>query len=223
MLPLFFAVALDASAVVTPAPGTYRYDAYVAGARAGRSTLVLSDTPAGLKIDERANGSTEAADVTIDGSTELDKTLSPLAYRASYTVRDKALDTNQKMRLNVSFAAREATVTAGNDVRTFPLGGSSKTFVLLDSSAVSGFFLLPAQMHARGSGDATALIPGLGAQRFLDFIPGDKPARPADVPAGDLSLSFAGESPLIEWYDPASLIPDQVSVPGDNLVIKRAK
>lgn len=223
MLPLFFTAALDASAVVMPAPGTYRYEAYISGARAGRSTLVVSNTATGLKVDERASGSTDSADVTIDGSTQLDTSLTPLGYRAAYTVRDKQLDTNQKMSLTVSFTARAATVTAGNDRRTFALGGSSKTFVVLDTSGVSGFFALPAQLRARGNGDVTALIPGLGAQKFLDFIPGDKPARPADVPATDASLSFAGESPLVEWYDPATLIPDQISVPGDNLVIKRAK
>lgn len=222
MLPFVLTLALDGAPVVMPAAATYHYNAFVSGARAGGSTLIVTKTAAGLKIDEHSNSDTPDAEVATVSSLDVDGTLMPSAYSASYKVRDKALDQQQTMALAVTFAGREATVQAGNDVRTFALGGSSKTFIVMDSSAVSGFFLLPAQMRALNNGDTTALVPGLGSLRFLDVIPGDKPARPADVPAADASLSFAGDAPFIEWYDPTTLVADQINVPGINLVIKRA-
>ena len=223
MLPLFFSVALDAAPVVMPAAGTYRYDAFVAGAPAGQSTLAVTAAAGTIKIDEKSTGTSENADTTTTSTLQTDATLAPSAYKAAYRVHDKQIETEQNMNLAVAFGPREATVTAGRDVRTFALGGSSKTFVVLDSSAMSGFFLLPAQMRAFGSGDTTALVPGAGTEKFLDVIPGDRPLRPAGVPAADVSISFAGDTPFVEWYDPSTLVVDQVIVPGLNLVIKRAR
>lgn len=223
MLPLFLSLALDAASPALPAAGTYRYDALVAGKKAGGATLDVAAKSGGLTIAERATGSSDASEVALNGTLELDGTLMPVSYRASYKLHDKELDRVQQMNLTVAFAPREATVSAGGDVRTFALGGTSKAFVILDSSGVAGFFALPAQMRAFGGADTTALVPGLGAEKFLNVIPGDKPTRPAGVPAADVSISFAGQQPFVEWYDPATLVPDRIDVPGASLTITRAK
>ncbi|GAC1658688.1 MAG: hypothetical protein NVS9B12_11290 [Vulcanimicrobiaceae bacterium] len=125
------------------------------------------------------------------------------------------------MKAAVAISGREATITAGTDKRTILLGGSSKAFIVLDAALVSGFFVLPAQMRAYADADTTVLVPGTGESTFLDVIAGNKPARPTDVPQTDASLSFAGEAPFVEWYDPHTLLVDQISLPGQNLTIKR--
>ena len=223
MLPLFLTLALDAASPALPPAGTYRYDAAVAGKRAGGATVNVTAKGAGLSIAERATGSSDDSDVAIDDTLELDGSLLPVSYRAAYKVHDRILDRVQQMDVTVAFAPRTATVRAGGDVRDFALGGTSKAFVILDSSSVAGFFALPAQMRAFAGADTTVLVPGLGAEKFLNVIPGDKPARPAGVPAADVSISFAGQSPFVEWYDPATLVPDRIDVPGASLTITRGK
>lgn len=223
MLPLFLTLALDGAAPAFPPAGSYRYDAVVSGKRAGGATLTVAAKPAGTNIAERATGSSDDSDVAIDDTLELDASLMPVSYRAAYKIHDRVLDRVEQMNVTVAFAPRAATVTAGADAREFALGGTSKTFVILDPSSVAGFFALPAQMRAFGGADTTALVPGLGAEKFLNVIPGDKPARPAGVPAADVSVSFAGQAPFVEWYDPATLVPDRIDVPGASLTIVRVK
>lgn len=223
MLPFFLTLALDAASPALPPAGTYRYDATVAGAKAGGATLNVTGKAGGLSIAERATGASDDSDVAIDDVLELDASLMPVAYRAAYKVHDRVLDHMQQMQVAVSFATRAASVAAGGDVREFALGGTSKAFVILDSSAVAGFFVLPAQMRAFGGADTTVLVPGLGAEKFLNVIPGDKPARPAGLPAADVSISFAGQAPFVEWYDPLTLVPDRIDVPGASLTLARTK
>lgn len=217
MLPLFLTLALDAANVVVPPPGSYRYNATVSGKSAGTSLLLVSKTDQGIKIEERGETNSELVTSKQNSTMLLDGSLVPTYYTASYQQFD------QKMNAVVTFADRNATVTAGTDVKQIPLGGSSKSFIILDSSSVAGFFILPAQMRAMANGDTTVVVPGAGTSGFLDVIPDNKPQRPASVPPGDASVSFAGETPFVEWYDPATFVPDEVDMPGQNLVISLQK
>lgn len=216
-LPLFLSVGLDAAGVRTPPPGTHRYEAFMSAKSVGKSTVTLARTDTGTKVDERSEAHLPTGDSTSDSTMNLDGALSPTAYKASYTVQDS------KMDVVVTFGNREATMTEGTDVKTFPLGGSSKSFVVFDTTMASGFFLLPAQMRVLADADTTALVPGTGVATFLNPIPDNKPLRPAEVPAGDASLSIAGELPFVEWYDPQTLLVDEVQIPGQGLVVKRLR
>jgi hypothetical protein len=64
------------------------------------------------------------------------------------------------------------------------------------------------------------LVPAFG-QGIPVSIARAKPARPAGVPANDVSVSFAGDMPLVIWYDPATFIPDYLAIPSQDLAIVR--
>lgn len=217
MLPLILTLALDGAAALSPPAGAYRYDAIIDRKSAGRTTVTLANTPQGTKLEEYGESHLPAGDTYTHSTLVLDANLIPGAYRASYKIQD------EQMQVVVAFENRSATVTAGSDVRTFALGGSSKSFVILDASMASGFLMLPSQMRAFKDADTTALVPGLGVVTFLSVLQGVTPLRPDRVPPRDVSVSFAGEAPFVEWYDPATLIVDEVDVPGQNLALVRRR
>ncbi|GAC1360276.1 MAG: hypothetical protein NVSMB31_20440 [Vulcanimicrobiaceae bacterium] len=215
MLALLLTLAASTTTPAVPPAAVYRYDAYISGRIAGKSSITMSGYNAGVKLEERSDARTPTGSSSAVSVMQLDAQLKPALYRASFMVLD------EKMDVSVTFADRVATVAAGSDTRTFPLGGSSKLFAIIDSSLVSGFFMLPAQMNALANADSTVLTPGSGGTGFLTVIGGDRPSRPSDVPAEDASISFAGDAPFIEWYNPKTLVVDQVLAPGQSLILKR--
>ena len=216
MLPLFLTLALD-SAMPMPPAGTYRYQAFINNKSVGGSTVTVSPDAPGTKIVESSASHLPTGDTRTNSTLLLDASLVPAIYTASYKVQDDS------MLASVSFNGRSATVTAGTDQRTFQMGGSSKNFVIIDSGTMSGFLMLPAQMKAWNDADATALIPGVGSEAFLSVLRDVPQQRPGTIPAADVSLSLAGEAPFVEWYDPNTLVVDEVEIPGQNLRITRRR
>jgi hypothetical protein len=49
-----------------------------------------------------------------------------------------------------------------------------------------------------------------------------KPARPAAVPAGDASISVSDPIEFTLWYDPATLIVDELDVPQQQAIYTRS-
>lgn len=217
MLSLILTLALDGAAVAAPPAGTYRYDAAINRRSVGGTTVTVSSTPQGLKLVENGASHLPTGDTYTRSTLLLDASLIPIAYSSSYKSED------QQMQASVAFGGRAATVTTGTDKRTFPLGGSSKSFVVIDASTMSGFLMLPSQMRAFKDADATVLVPGLGAESFLSVLSGVTPSRPDKLPAADVSVSFSGDAPFVEWYDPSTFIVDEVDVPGQNLTITRRR
>ncbi len=215
MVALVFAAALSASA--PPPAGTYRYDAASGPKTVGSCTITVQAAPSGLLIEERSVAHLPTGDSGAHSFLTLDRDLRPTRYVADYAVQD------QKMQTKVDFAQGLARVVTGAQSRDFPLGGSSKAFVVLDATMMSGFFMLPAQAGTLAFGDATAIVPGLASATYINLIPGNVPARPTDVPAKDASISFAGETPFVEWYDPVTNVVDEVSIPGQDLSVRRKR
>ncbi|MFN2527957.1 MAG: hypothetical protein ABR584_04475 [Candidatus Baltobacteraceae bacterium] len=221
MLALILIAALDAAphsavaGLAAPGPGTYHYSAYLKNKEVGNNTITIVRTAAGIKIDERSSVSLSAGDSRAQTSMLLDEKLLLEGYHGHYEMAEQTMDAN------VTLADRSATVTAGKDVKTALLGGTSKGFIVLDAAMVAGFVMLPAQMHALGNADATVLVPGTGESSFIEVIPDNKIARPPNVPAADVSISFAGTSPFVEWYDPQTFVVDEIIIPGQDLIVKR--
>jgi len=216
MLGLIMTLAID-SAAVTPPPGTYRYEAFIGKGSVGGTAVTLSNEAQGFKITEASTSHLSNGDTRSNATLLLTPNLIPVTYTSSYKVQEDS------MQMETSFDGRTATVTAGTDKRTFQLGGSSKSFIILDNASMAGFLILPAQMRAWKDADTTALVPAVGSQAFLSVLHGVSPQRPATLPAPDTSLSFEGETPFVEWYDPNTLIVDEVDVPGQNLRIVRRR
>ncbi|PZR55997.1 MAG: hypothetical protein DLM50_09255 [Candidatus Meridianibacter frigidus] len=216
-LPLAFSLALDSAAPSVPPPARYQYEGFIDGKTVGNNSLTLKRGPDEYIVDEKADAHLPTGDQSAATHMTLDNQLRPTDYSATYTVFD------EPAKATVSFSDRVATMVMGSDTKTIPMGGSSRSFIVLDTSLVSGYFLLPAQVRAFAGADLTAIIPGQGGSAFLNVIPNDRPARPSDVPAGDVSISFAGEIPFVEWYEPSTLILDELSMPVQNLVVKRRR
>jgi len=221
VLALILIAALDSAphsstaGSVAPAPGTYHYSSYLKNKEIGNNTITIVRTATGTKVDERSSASLSGEDSRAQTSMLFDEKLMLAGYHGHYEIAEQTMDAT------VALADRSATVTAGKDVKTVLLGGTSKGFIVLDAATVAGFVMLPAQMHALGNADATVLVPGTGESSFIDVIPDNTIARPADVPVADVSISFAGASPFLEWFDPQTFVVDEIVIPGQDLIVKR--
>lgn len=219
MLPILFSLALEASAPAFAPAGSYTYRVFKSGDFFTSTTLVVQNGTAGPVVREASTIRSQTQDNEFNTSLAFARDLFPVSYTGTY--RDRLLD--QKSSSTVVFTDRAATVTLDTESRSFPLGGSSKAFAVFDSSLFSGFFALPAQLHAIGAGDLTLLAPGQMALEHIQYIEGDHPVRPADVPASDASASFTGDIVFVEWYDPATFVPDEVILPADNITVRRKR
>lgn len=219
MLPILFSLALDSSAPAFAPQGTYTYRVYKDSDVLTATTIVVRSSAAGPVLSEASTLRSQTEDTQFNTSLTLAPTLFPIAYTGTY--RDRLLD--QKSTVTIAFADRSATMTMDKNSQSFPLGGSSKTFAVFDSGLFSGYFALPAQLRAIGAGDLTLLVPAQMNLQHIQYIEGDHPSRPADVPASDQSASFAGDLVFVEWYDPATLIPDEVILPGENITVRRKR
>jgi hypothetical protein len=216
MLALIFTLALD-TAVAAPPPGTYRYEAFINKGSVGGTTVTLTNEAQGFKITESSTSHLSTGNMRTNATLLLTPNLIPVTYGSSYKVEEDS------MQAETSFDGRTATVTAGNHQQTFQLGGSSKSFIILDNASMAGFLILPAQMRAWNNADTTALVPANVSQLFLSVLHDVASQRPATIPAADVSLSFTGEAPFVEWYDPNTLIVDEVDVPSQNLRVVRRR
>ena len=215
MLPFILTLALDT--MPAPPAGTYRYDALINGKAAGSSTVTVSSTPPLTKVVEVAVSHLATSDTHTNSTLLLNAALVPVSYVSTYKQQEDS------MQGIVSFNGHSADVTTGGVNRTFQLGGTSKYFVVMDTATMSGLLMLPAQMRAWNDADATAIVPAVTQEAFLNVLRGVTVQRPASIPAADVSLSLQGEPPFVEWYDPAMLIVDEVDFPGQSLRIVRRR
>ncbi len=64
---------------------------------------------------------------------------------------------------------------------------------------------------------------GDGAGPAFDANPSSSAPRPADVPAQEAVLSIERPIAVTIWYDPATFVPDEISVPSQNAVLTRVR
>jgi hypothetical protein len=116
------------------------------------------------------------------------------------------------------------TGTAATGQQTFALDPNAKHFVVIEPGLLSGIFALPAQMQAWNDSPVTAIAPAYGREEPLPpATPATSASRPANVPASDVSLSVGGSVPFTVWYDPATLIPDEIDVPSQSAAVTRVR
>jgi hypothetical protein len=206
MLPLMFLLAA-ATAPTAPADGVYTYTISVAGANTGKTSITLSHTPAGVQLVESASGSLGGSDFAATSNLALDGTLSPASYTAVYSPPGRTI------HAALAFNAGAASETADNGALKFNLGPGTKHFVVLDGTLFSGFFILPAQLQAWSTPPVTALSPMFGHGGAIAVDTALKADRPKGIPAGDVAVSVSDPVEFTLWYDPATLIVDELDVP----------
>jgi hypothetical protein len=206
MLPLMFLLAA-ATAPVAPADGTYTYTISVAGANTGKTAITMTRTPAGVQVAESANGTLGGSDFAATSTLALDATLAPASYAAVYNPPGRTI------HAAVVFNGGTASETADNGALKFNLGPGTKHFVVLDGTLFSGFFILPAQLQAWSTPPVTAVSPMFGRGGAIAVDAALKADRPKGIPSTDVALSVSDPVEFTLWYDPVTLIVDQLDVP----------
>lgn len=209
-----FSALLLAAAISAPASGTYSYVSTMNGAEIGRTKITLAQTPQGLTLTESGSGNMNGQSGEVNDTLTLASNLEPLTYTSDASVAD-----SRNMRATITFDAGSAKQT-GDVTKTYTLIGDAKHFVLLDIGPFSGFFMMPAQMHAWNDHPVTAIGPNFAHSTVL-APDSTLPERPSDVPAGDAVYSFNSMVSIAIWYNPHTMIVDQVDVPAQGLIVKR--
>jgi hypothetical protein len=219
-LALSALVAQASPAARFPAAGTYNYTATVAGKQTGQMAISVSAAPAsGLVVSENASGSVNGSPGTGKSTMTLGNDLSVTAYSALYSSGSRNLQSN------VAFKGSTANVTgAAGTTATMNLAADANHFVVLDVPLISGLFAAPAQFTAWQDKPVIAIAPAFGQSVPLTVGSTTAPAaRPATVPATDAYLSLNGPVSINLWYDPSSMLVDEIDIPSQNATVSRQK
>jgi hypothetical protein len=216
MLPILLAVAASSA---FPAPGTYRYAAAVGGQRIGEWSVSVKAGDSGTEIDENSAGTFAGMQVAATASLVLGPDLAPTRYAGSYRTA------GQSPTVNVALTPTSATIVGGiaESTRTLALEPNTHHFVVIEPALLAGLFALPAQLQAWGDDPVTWVAPITSQEQTLAKSSANPGPRPSSVPAQDVGLSLQAQFPVIIWYDPTTLVPDEVIVPSQNAVLTREK
>ena len=197
--------------------GTYAYVASIAGKESGKTTITVTRNADGTtRIAEDGSGQANGMAGTAKATMALGADAAPTAYAAHVDVGGTAFDTA------AVFAGATATVDGLGGKQTFTLA-SGQHFAVLDGGLVSGFIALPVQASVWAGSSIAALVPIYGQSAPLVVDATAKPVRPNGIPAGDASVSVSAPIALVEWYDPATMILDELDVPSQGLVVARKR
>jgi hypothetical protein len=216
MLDVLLSLALNTSTPAMPPDGAYAYQT-VAQDSVGTSSIVLKRVGAGVQITETTNGTIMGTAATAAATLTLNADLTPASYAGTYS------GGGQNIQTIVTFSGAGASETFGGTATaaptTFALDGANH-FAVIDGALVSGFAMLPAQFTAWANGSIEVVAPIYGRSATIAVTAGAG-ARPPHVPIVDVGLSVSGSVPFTEWYDPQTLILDEVDVPTQNVTITR--
>jgi hypothetical protein len=215
MLALILAAATALPAV--PPEGAYTYTVAVAGNMTGKTTITMSRTPGGVVLTESASASYRGSDFAGTATLNLDALLAPAHYSAVYS------PPGQTIHAAIAFNGPNATETADTGGMTFNLGTNTKHFAVLDGTLFSGFFILPSQVRAWNAQAFTAVSPMFQRGGPITLDRALKPNRPSGVPPADLALSVSDPLEFTIWYDPATLIVDELDIPQQDATYVRLR
>jgi hypothetical protein len=213
----FVFLAVAATAPMTPADGSYTYGISVAGSAAGKTTITLTHTAGGIQLVESGAASYGGTDYAGTATLNLDGALAPARYVAVYSPPGRTI------HAALAFNGNSATETGDNGGTTFTLDASTKHFAVLDGILFSGFFILPSQLRAWNAQAFTAVSPMLGHGGAIALDAALKADRPKTVPSGDLPVSVSDPLAFTVWYDPATLVVDELDVPAQALSVVRTR
>ena len=215
LLPLTLAALIAAAPGPSIPAGTYTYSASVNGQTMGTSVVTVSTVGANTVLNEKGSGSAQGQSGNATATLTLGPDLSPTAYQAAATLG------SQQLKDSATFAGTSATVSGVQGSKSFSLPGTAKHFVVVDLGTVAGFVALPAQMKAWNNGAVLAIVPSYAQSLSIAPDASLQPARPATVPANDAVLAFGGSVPFTLWYDPGTLVTDEIDVASQGLSVTR--
>lgn len=212
MLSLILAAAMTAA----PADGTYTYVTSMNGAQVLKTAVTVTHDPTGnVVLSESATGEMDGRSGAISDTLTLDQTLAPVGYSAQASLAD-----SRSMRSTLAFKGGQA-MQSGDVTKTYDLAADAKHFVVLDFGPFTGYFMLPAQMQAWNDQPVVAVVPMYAQGVPIAVDKSLKPDRPKAVPVTDEQISVASPVQFTVWYDPKTLVVDELDVPADGVTVTR--
>ena len=215
MLALILTLAVNAPAPPVPADGTYTYVSSMNGTAIGKTAITVKHAAAGLVLTEQGGGTFNGQQGTVNDTLTLDPAqLAPTGYTLSANVDGRALN------MALTFKGADAYQTGDVTQKTYDLV-DAKHFVVLDMGPFSGWFALPAQMQAWNDAPAVAIVPAMGSGITIAPAASNPGARPKTVPPADQAIAITTPMPFTLWYDPKTMLVDQLDFPTQGVTVTR--
>lgn len=219
MLASLLLAAVAFAAPAFPPAGTYSYAASLNGEAVGKWSVNVKSAQAGPEIDENSAASLMGMQLAAQAALMLSADLSPTRYDGHYRTP------NQSPNVSVSLSPTSATVVGlmTNQTQQVSLDAGTRHFVVIEPGLLAGLFALPAQLASWKDPAVTWITPTSAQAQVLTTGSAASQAHPAGVSASDVLLSIASPIAVSIWYDPATFVPDQISVPSQNAVLTRVR
>lgn len=202
-----------------PAPGTYRYAATLGEQHIGVWSATVRAAPGDTAVDENSSAMFAGMQLAATASLVLASDLSPVRYEGSYHVP------GQNPTVTVAVAGSSATVTSTltNQTQRVQLLPNTQHFVVVEPGLLAGLFVLPSQLNAWKESAVTWITPTSAQAQLLTVNPNANAPRPREVPRNDALLSIEQPVAVTIWYDPVTLVPDELIVPSQSATLTRER
>lgn len=215
MIAMMLLAAVTGTMTFPPA-GTYRYSASLAAQPIGRWSVTVKQGGSDRQIDETSSATVMGMQLGATASLLLGSDLTPSKYDGSYTI------SGQNRHVSATLTSTTASVvTAMAGQQQLAMLPATRHFVVVEQGLLAGLFALPAQLAAWKESSVTWISPATGQAQLLTIAPAPPSGPPAGVPASDASISIDRPLSVTIWYDPATYVPDEISVPSQNAVLTR--
>jgi hypothetical protein len=227
LLSLIIAVVVQVAAVAAnaagPSPinspplGTYTYAVQQGSNDLGTATVSIGHSDVGLTVHENQNLQ-DSLTYTIDEIFDV-TSFAPRAYTGVYARGTTATT----VRVAVDSGGATVTIDGTSGTAPFPNPSGIKNSYIIEGTLMSGYVMLPAQLHASKAAQFSLISPRTVAQMIANVDLHPTVTRPASVPANDVALSVTGKVNFDVWYDPATMVVHAVSAPTQQLLITLKK
>ncbi|HEY6325157.1 MAG TPA: hypothetical protein VIW73_01395 [Candidatus Cybelea sp.] len=220
MSALLSAILLAAlSGASFPAPGTYRYTASMSGQPVGSWSVSVTQDSGQTTIAESSDANVMGMQLAATASLVLGPDLAPLHYGGQYRTP------TQTPSVSVALTPNSATVVGALTPapQQLTLAAHTRRFVVIEPGLLAGLFALPAQMAEWKDPAVTWITPATAQAQLLTASPTSAGPRPAGLSAQEAVLSIDHPIAVTIWYDPATLVPDEIAVPSQAAVLTRVR
>lgn len=188
----------------------------MSGQPVGTWSVTVKGASTGNEVDESSAASLYGIQLSARATLALNDDLSPARYDGHYTTP------GQSPSVSVTLTPNSATVLGlSAQSKQVTLSPGTRHFVVVEPGLLAGLFVLPAQLGAWSENSVTWITPTSGQTQVLTVSSGAQEPRPAGVAKNDALLSIAQPIAVSIWYDPATLVPDRISVPSQGAILTR--
>lgn len=207
------------TALPFPSAGAYHYAASMGGQAIGSWSVTVAGDPSRAEIDENSSAAVLGMQVSATAALTLGPDLAPVKYSGSY--RTPTQNPNVSVDLTADSATAVGALTP--QPQQLSLVAGSRHFVVIEPGLLAGLFALPAQLGAWKESTVTWITPATAQAQALTVNGAPSNSRPSDVPAADAVLAIDHPIAVTIWYDPTTLVPDEMSVPSQNAILRRVR